>query len=290
MARIRSIKPEFWTSEQIMDCSPLARLLFIGMWNFADDYGRLPVAVRTLKAQIMPGDSIETDEVRELIGELSAAGLIFIYSSNGREYLEITGWEKHQKIDNKGKPKYPSPYDDNAVIDEPSPSLDSPSEESGKIGLEGKGEGEGVEKENNGAGAPDDWPKDFREVFWQAYPRRVGQQGAIRELERVRKRGVVEFQKLIAAVKAYAACADPNFTKHPKTWLTNGCWDDELSRPSAAPGSAAKISPASPSWNPWRAYFRDHNMNARVQMMDKCADEGREFTVESEWPPGQRAA
>lgn len=34
MARIRTIKPEFWTSEQVMGCAPLARLLFIGLWNF----------------------------------------------------------------------------------------------------------------------------------------------------------------------------------------------------------------------------------------------------------------
>ena len=39
MARIRSIKPEFWTAEQVMECSPMARLLFIGMWNFCDDGG-----------------------------------------------------------------------------------------------------------------------------------------------------------------------------------------------------------------------------------------------------------
>ena len=28
-----------WTSEQIVECSPIARLLFIGMWNFCDDGG-----------------------------------------------------------------------------------------------------------------------------------------------------------------------------------------------------------------------------------------------------------
>ena len=42
MARIRTIKPEFWTSEQVVDCSPTARLLFIGLWNFCDDGGVHP--------------------------------------------------------------------------------------------------------------------------------------------------------------------------------------------------------------------------------------------------------
>jgi len=42
MARIRTIKPEFWVSEQVGECSPNARLLFIGMWNFCDDRGVHP--------------------------------------------------------------------------------------------------------------------------------------------------------------------------------------------------------------------------------------------------------
>jgi hypothetical protein len=41
MARIRTIKPEFWTDEKIVECSFEARLMFIGMFNFADDKGNL---------------------------------------------------------------------------------------------------------------------------------------------------------------------------------------------------------------------------------------------------------
>lgn len=72
----------------------------------------------------------------------------------------------------------------------------------------------------------DDWPSDFREIFWTEYPRKVGKKGALKELERVRKRGV-PWEKLISAVFGYAATADPQFTKHPQTWLSKGCWDDE---------------------------------------------------------------
>jgi hypothetical protein len=73
----------------------------------------------------------------------------------------------------------------------------------------------------------DDWPSFFREEFWRAYPLKKGKKAAIGELERVRKRGGVSWDTLMKAVCVYAATADPKFTKHPKTWLTNGCWDDE---------------------------------------------------------------
>ncbi|STV36571.1 primosomal protein I [Klebsiella pneumoniae] len=39
MARIRTVKPEFWTDEKVVECSIPARLLFIGLFNFANDNG-----------------------------------------------------------------------------------------------------------------------------------------------------------------------------------------------------------------------------------------------------------
>ena len=79
MARIRTIKPEFWTSEQVMECSPLARLLFIGVWNFCDDAGNHPMSAKTLKALVFPGDDITSAKVGELLAELSTNGLIDLY-------------------------------------------------------------------------------------------------------------------------------------------------------------------------------------------------------------------
>lgn len=56
--------------------------------------------------------------------------------------------------------------------------------------------------------------------------------------------------------------------------------------PAEAGKSMMTITPASRSWNAWKAYFRDNNDNVRAALMDKCADEGRPFTVSSEWPDG----
>ncbi len=76
MARIRTIKPEFWTSEQIMECSPMARLLFIGLWNFCDDRGVHPVAYKTLKAEVFPADDILASDVERLVTELVSNELL----------------------------------------------------------------------------------------------------------------------------------------------------------------------------------------------------------------------
>ena len=54
MARIRTIKPEFWTSEQVVECSPTARLLFIGLWNFCDDAGNQPASAKQSRCRFFP--------------------------------------------------------------------------------------------------------------------------------------------------------------------------------------------------------------------------------------------
>jgi hypothetical protein len=56
VARIRTIKPDFWTNEKVLSIKPLTRLLFIGMWNFADDYGRLDFSPISIKAKVFPND------------------------------------------------------------------------------------------------------------------------------------------------------------------------------------------------------------------------------------------
>ena len=107
MARIRTVKPEFWSSEQVMSCRPMARLLFIGLWNFCDDGGNHPLAPRTIKALVFPGDDITAEEVSNLLGELEGAELIQSYWVTGKNYFHVRGW-KHQKIEKKNF-KYPGP-------------------------------------------------------------------------------------------------------------------------------------------------------------------------------------
>lgn len=106
MARIRTIKPDFWTDEKIVELSFEARLFFIGTWNFADDNGNLQRSARKLKMQIFPADSIDCEPV---IQQLLALGLLTEYSVNGDTYLHIVGFERHQVINRKSKSAIPLP-------------------------------------------------------------------------------------------------------------------------------------------------------------------------------------
>ena len=65
MARIRTIKPEFWEDEKLTKLPLHARLLFIGTWNFADDNGLLLANPVLMKSHIFPYEDIGISTISE---------------------------------------------------------------------------------------------------------------------------------------------------------------------------------------------------------------------------------
>ncbi|MGE0423987.1 MAG: hypothetical protein AB7O88_17100 [Reyranellaceae bacterium] len=122
MARNRTISPEFWTCEAVIDCAPMTRLLLIGLWNFADDFGVQPLRPRTIRLQVFPGDAIDNDAVRAMIEELAARQLVRVYEVDGVEYLAIVDWEHSQRVGKHAKRRYP-PYPSRHAGGEKAPSV-----------------------------------------------------------------------------------------------------------------------------------------------------------------------
>lgn len=104
MARIRTIKPEFWTDRRVGECSTNARLLFIATWNFADDHGGLDRSAKQLKAQAFPYDNLDCEP---LVQELLGVGLLVEYEVGGDKYLHIKHFRKHQRIDKPQNARIP---------------------------------------------------------------------------------------------------------------------------------------------------------------------------------------
>lgn len=138
MARIRTIKPEFWSSEQVMECQPLARLLFIGIWNFCDDGGNHPDSEKTIKARVFPGDEISSSSIRRMLDELSSNGLLSFYEHSGKRYLHVSGWE-HQRID---KPTFKYPEFVQSLVVSSSPPVGAGTDDNQKPGPVGNSVGE----------------------------------------------------------------------------------------------------------------------------------------------------
>jgi hypothetical protein len=96
MARIRTIKPEFWTDEKLSPCDPLTRLVFLGLVSLADDAGRIVDNLRYIDAQLFMNTS---DSAHEPLMRLSGMGRIVRgLTASGQPIIQIANWNRHQKI------------------------------------------------------------------------------------------------------------------------------------------------------------------------------------------------
>jgi hypothetical protein len=157
MARIRTVKPDFWTDDAITECSLSARLLFIGTWNFADDYGNLDRSAKQIKSRVFPIDNVDCEP---LIQELIAHGLLTEYSVSDKKYLHIKGFANHQVINRPSKPSCPA-YDDSLS------THGGISDDSRRKGREGKGRGRN-ERPSTKTQIPENFAISERVMDWAA--------------------------------------------------------------------------------------------------------------------------
>ncbi len=98
MARIRTIKPEFFSSHDICSLTPLARLFYVSLWCESDREGRLVWNIKTLKIRYFPTDRCN---IEDLAQELISAGLIMLYEHESRVFAYIPSFKTHQVINNR---------------------------------------------------------------------------------------------------------------------------------------------------------------------------------------------
>src|SRR5213079_413204 len=124
MARIRNIKPEFFTSEAVSELPIRARLTWIGLWTHCDNHGRARDNVKLIKAAVWPLDEVTLKDIEDDLATLAQHGRIVRYSVRGKRYLVITNWGEHQYGAFKGDPKHPAPVVGAFDAHDPSPATE----------------------------------------------------------------------------------------------------------------------------------------------------------------------
>ena len=151
--RIRTLKPEFWSSETIAPLPDTAKLLAIGLLNYADDEGYFWANPVLIRASIFPFDDSSTT-IRRLLDDLSRVGYLAIgkRTDDGRVVGKVVNFLLHQRID---RPR-DSIIKQNVIFDEASTKPRRLIDGEGK-GMEGKGsgmEGKGTPLPPEGVVAP----------------------------------------------------------------------------------------------------------------------------------------
>lgn len=165
MARIRTIKPEFWTDSLMVQLPHMTRLLFIALWSLADDHGAISDEPDRIAMQVMPReDPLTVDGHLQLL--IACDRLETRFGEDGSSYLAIANWSEHQRIDRPSNSK---------IIREPSRKLAIPLESrrslASKYGCK-PGETKAAECFYCGAAGRIDWPRLYsgRPGSWVTFP------------------------------------------------------------------------------------------------------------------------
>ncbi|MBC9913150.1 hypothetical protein [Chitinophaga varians] len=103
MARDRMIRKKFWDDRKLSKISRDARLLFIGLWNLADDLGILVCDHLFIKSKVFPYDQIQLQQFGSWLNELLAHGFISQFSHKKEDFYYLPNFSKHQTIN---RPNY----------------------------------------------------------------------------------------------------------------------------------------------------------------------------------------
>ena len=111
MARIRTIKPEFWGSPDVARLSRDARLLLIGLFSMADDDGRFLASPNAIIGHVYPNDeNVTAAQVRKWLNECSERDEpVHLYEAEGIRYGCMPNWHKHQRINRYTASRMPEP-------------------------------------------------------------------------------------------------------------------------------------------------------------------------------------
>lgn len=216
MARIRTIKPDAFTSDSLSSVSVLARWTFAGIWTYCDDEGRGRADARLIKAALYPIDDATTlKQVEKALDELEAISAICRYEVDGKPYLHCPGWG-HQKINRPSESRLPecSRATHGGLSEESLRCVDGNREQ-------GKEQGSEFAQER---------VSDSRfDEFWANYPRKTDKAKAKTAWAKATK--THDPARLIAAAATFAIAkrdTEQRFIPHPTTWLNGERWEDEV--------------------------------------------------------------
>ncbi len=257
MPRIRQIKPEFYLDDELAQCSRDARLLFPGLWMLADRAGRLENRPAKIKAQIFPYDcDIDAVKVTELLGQLEAHRFILVYEVEGRSYIQIRTFEKHQHCHRNEVPsQLPGPEQNehsgsHAVAAAATPEEFGPNPERSVQNPSTRGtytstytSTSGEILSDDGASAAPPVPLDPRSlflIFWECFPLKVKKPKAEAAFLKLKPDRTLLDRMLHAIDRQTQTTAwrknNGQFIPHPATWLNNRQWEDEVA-PAQGAGS-----------------------------------------------------
>lgn len=214
----RIIKESICTSDQIDKLSAFAEVTFYRLIVNADDYGRMDGRAAVLRSRLFPLKDVRNSQIEDALRELASVELVNTYYVDGKPFVRLSGWDRHQQIRAK-KSKYPAPEEIcNQMISDDCKCPRNPIQS----------ESNPNPNTNPNPNARETRGMEF-EKFWSAYPRKEGKQKARSAFEKV----TVSLDVLLIALESQKKSSqwtkdNGQFIPHAATWLNGKRWEDQL--------------------------------------------------------------
>lgn len=104
----RILKESICTSETIAELTPFEETFFYRLIVSCDDFGRFDARPAILKGRLFPLADVTIKAIQSALSKLSTVGILELYEVEGRGYLQLCTWSKHQQT-RASKSKYPPP-------------------------------------------------------------------------------------------------------------------------------------------------------------------------------------
>lgn len=111
----RILKESICRSDEVDSLSWFEEVLFYRLIVTCDDFGRYDGRPKIIKGTCFPLKDITEKDIDKALGKLADVGLIKVYESQGRPYLQLVTWADHQRIRNQ-KSKYPEIGEDSKLL------------------------------------------------------------------------------------------------------------------------------------------------------------------------------
>lgn len=111
----RVIKESIKRSAEIDQLTWFQEVVFYRLMVTVDDFGSYFGDPMILRCDLFPmKEDVTKKSIQDALDKLEDIGLIMTYEHNGRKYLKLTNWEKHQTVRNQ-KSKFPAPEEQKTI-------------------------------------------------------------------------------------------------------------------------------------------------------------------------------
>ena len=227
----RILKESICTSAEIDALTAFQETVFYRLIVVCDDYGRMDARPKLLASRLFPLKDVRVNQIEDALQALSSVRLITLYTVDGKPFLQMMTWDRHQQIRAK-KSKYPSPDDRTPENESVCNQLISDDSKCPRNPI--RIQSESNPNPNTNVRTHDAEIRERFEQFWTAYPRHTAKQNAWKAFQKLKPDEALLGQMLKALEQQKQSDQwtrdGGSFIPHPATWLNQERWTDELPR------------------------------------------------------------